>query len=326
VTETTRRLKLRIPSGTSQDSRYNLQRIDDFAGAYSLSDTGDLTIAVRGDLILLPNAASAGGSGNSTPGTLHFGTSESNVNVTFYTSSLNFEKPLSLKDQAENGTKYLNVQYKSDTSGALDTTADRTLSLDLQGSNRSIVLGGDIATAGSLTTSGSYSATFTFTAATSITFPVSGLLLTDDSIATLSNKTISGTSNTLTDISLTSSVTGILPIANGGTAASTSQGARTNLLPSQAGNSGKILQTNGTDVSWASPAAGQVETYQDTWSGSTSKIVTHNIGTEAVNVIVRDENNDIIFVEVSVDSGTQVTLTSSEVPAGTWNILVQGTP
>jgi hypothetical protein len=42
----------------------------------------------------------------------------------------------------------------------------------------------------------------------------------------------------------------ILAITNGGTGASTSQGARTNLLPSQSNNSDKVLKSNGTDVSW----------------------------------------------------------------------------
>lgn len=46
---------------------------------------------------------------------------------------------------------------------------------------------------------------------------------------TLTNKTISGASNTITNVSLTAGVTGVLPIANGGTNASTAAGARANL-------------------------------------------------------------------------------------------------
>lgn len=47
------------------------------------------------------------------------------------------------------------------------------------------------------------------------------------------------------------SISGItdLAIADGGTGASTAQAARNNLLPTQAGNTGKFLTTNGTDVS-----------------------------------------------------------------------------
>lgn len=48
------------------------------------------------------------------------------------------------------------------------------------------------------------------------------------------------------------SISGItdLAIADGGTGSSTAQGARNNLLPSQTGNAGKFLTTNGTDVTW----------------------------------------------------------------------------
>lgn len=42
-----------------------------------------------------------------------------------------------------------------------------------------------------------------------------------DNIATLTNKSMSGLSNTFTNISLTASVTGVLPVANGGTNSST---------------------------------------------------------------------------------------------------------
>lgn len=69
-------------------------------------------------------------------------------------------------------------------------------------------------------------------------------------VQTLTNKTLSGLNNTITNISLTTGVTGILPIANGGTNSSTSAGALTNLLPSQTANTGYFLSTNGTIPSW----------------------------------------------------------------------------
>jgi hypothetical protein len=48
---------------------------------------------------------------------------------------------------------------------------------------------------------------------------------------------------------------GQLPIANGGTNASTAGTAVDNLLPSQGGNSGKALITNATTHSWGYPAS-----------------------------------------------------------------------
>ena len=48
---------------------------------------------------------------------------------------------------------------------------------------------------------------------------------------------------------------GVLNLTNGGTGATDAVGARTNILPGQASNAGKFLQTNGTDVVWAAPSA-----------------------------------------------------------------------
>jgi hypothetical protein len=56
-------------------------------------------------------------------------------------------------------------------------------------------------------------------------------------------------------VGLTTHVSGILPIANGGTNASTADTGLNNLLPSQTGNNGKYLQTNGSSTSWATLTA-----------------------------------------------------------------------
>ncbi len=53
-------------------------------------------------------------------------------------------------------------------------------------------------------------------------------------------------------IDLTSKVTGALPIANGGTGQTSETNAINALLPTQTGNSGKVLSTNGTSTSWIS--------------------------------------------------------------------------
>ena len=52
-------------------------------------------------------------------------------------------------------------------------------------------------------------------------------IATTSGAQTLTNKTISGSSNTITNVSLTTGVTGTLPIANGGTNATTASAART---------------------------------------------------------------------------------------------------
>jgi hypothetical protein len=76
---------------------------------------------------------------------------------------------------------------------------------------------------------------------------ITGDVLTDTSSHVLSNKTISGNNNIISSISLTSSVVGSLPIANGGTAATTAADARNNLgLGSMAvQNSNAVVITGG---------------------------------------------------------------------------------
>jgi hypothetical protein len=61
------------------------------------------------------------------------------------------------------------------------------------------------------------------------------------------------TLNSSGQTSLTSGVTGTLPIANGGTGNVTANAAINALLPSQTGNTNKYLRTDGTDTSWVTP-------------------------------------------------------------------------
>jgi hypothetical protein len=71
-----------------------------------------------------------------------------------------------------------------------------------------------------------------------------------------------GTGSTSTQfVSLTTNVSGVLPITNGGTNAATAPAARANILPAYAGNASKALAVNalGTDVEFvALPGTGTV--------------------------------------------------------------------
>jgi len=59
----------------------------------------------------------------------------------------------------------------------------------------------------------------------------------------------------------------------------------TNLIPSQTGNSGKFLTTNGTSTSWSSVAGGL--SYQGTWNASTNTpTLTSSVGTNGYYYIV----------------------------------------
>lgn len=59
-------------------------------------------------------------------------------------------------------------------------------------------------------------------------------------------------------VSLSADVSGTLPIANGGSGQTTANAALNAFLPSQATHSGKVLQTDGTNTSWAAKATGTV--------------------------------------------------------------------
>lgn len=72
-------------------------------------------------------------------------------------------------------------------------------------------------------------------------------------VGTGASLTVSG-SGTIT----ATAFAGVLPIVNGGTGQSTANGALNALLPSQATNAGKFLQTDGTNTSWATAGTGTV--------------------------------------------------------------------
>jgi len=81
---------------------------------------------------------------------------------------------------------------------------------------------------------------------------VQGLTLSG-TVTSSGNLTLGGS---LSAVNLASQVTDTLPINNGGTGATTSTAAINALLPSQSGNSGRYLTTNGTDTSWATVSGG----------------------------------------------------------------------
>lgn len=71
------------------------------------------------------------------------------------------------------------------------------------------------------------------------------------------------------------SVGGVTPIASGGTGQTTASSAINALLPSQTGNANKVLQTDGTVVSWV-PATASQRFYYDasnTWNKPTTGVV-----------------------------------------------------
>jgi hypothetical protein len=95
------------------------------------------------------------------------------------------------------------------------------------------------------------------TGATTLT----GFLLGSGTSAITASATIPGTAisgNIAGNSANATNVTGTVAVANGGTGATTAAAALTDLLPSQAGNSPKVLTTNGTAASWQPAGSGTV--------------------------------------------------------------------
>lgn len=268
ATTYTRNLKLRINSNLTADAKYNLERIDTIGGSFLVDSTDTLSIRSKTDIVIEPESPDVDGSG--VGGSVFYGNADHHLDlVEFLADEVSLSSALSLLDQATSGNSYLNLEYKSDISGSIDSI-DRTLAIDLNAANRNLVLGGDLSYIGG-------NLTLSLSGNTAVTLPVSGTLATLANSEVLTNKSIDASTNTLTNINNAAISSGaaisysklnlstsilladinpsfLLPISLGGTNAVTAAAALTNLLPSQTGNAGKVMQTDGTVATWQSVA------------------------------------------------------------------------
>lgn len=463
----TRNLKLRIDSNLTANAKYNLEKIDSLGAIFNVDTTEQNLFRSKGNILLEPESADIGGSG--VGGTLSIGTASHILDsLLIYVNSMILSNNLGLADQGAGGNKDLLIRYKSDVTGVTDTTADRTLSIDMEGADRNLVLGGSLSQLGgnlSWTLSGNTSLILpitgtlaslagsevltnkTINAASntivgitnsnissiaaisrakiasdtpntvvvndssgnlsstaslptslggtgnsgSAIYPTSGTVATDSNSLTLTNKSISGSSNSLSnigysslilsgsivdadisssaaitypklslsnsivdaDISSSAAIQGSkispnfgnqlirtqnkLEFLKGGfktTIGPASSGQSSDIeffLPPDLGNVGQVLTTNGSgDLSWTTVSGGgggSVTQATGTWTpgDGTTKTFTHGMGTTNVEVQVIDNTSEIIYVSsIVVTDNNNVTLTSSEAPAGNWKIVVQG--
>lgn len=187
-----RTLKLRLDSNLTANARYNLERIDALGAVYLVDNQEAVNVRSKDAIHIRPNDASIGGTGSG--GTLNISAEGQDLDsVNVYADELTLSGVLQLDDQATSATRALRLKYDSSLNGAVDTAANRTLSVDLEGADRQLILGGNLRTTGGALTA-------TLTADSSVTFPLTGTLATLAGTETLTGKTISASSNTITDI------------------------------------------------------------------------------------------------------------------------------
>ena len=97
------------------------------------------------------------------------------------------------------------------------------------------------------------------------------------------------------DLTKTAAVTGALSVSNGGTGQTTVNNAFNALAPTQSGNSGKFLTSDGSNTSWGTPTAGP--------GGATTQIQFNNAGVMSGNANLAWDNTKKILAVVGPGSG-----------------------
>ena len=191
ITTITRNLKLRISSDLTEDSKFNLNKLDSLGSIYQ-TDTNQLAkVRSQTDILLQTQDPDIGGSGSG--GTINIGSSDQPADtINLNATNINLSTAINFSDQATGGTRSLLLQYKSDLNGATDTAANRSLRFDLEGADRDVILGGNFQIDNNLT--------FTAAGAVSLTLPVSGTVSTITGTETLTNKTIDTATNTISNL------------------------------------------------------------------------------------------------------------------------------
>ena len=298
ATTFTSNLKLRIDSNLTSDSKFNLRRIDDLGSIYQINTNDVAKVRSKTNILIQPQDPDIGGAGSG--GTVSIGTADQPAAaVSIFADAINLGGGLSFADTAAGGTKNLNLAYKSDVSGSVDTAEDRTLEIDVDAADRQLVLGGNLELLNA-------SLTLNLLANTSWTLPVNngtaGQVLTTDGAGVLTWTSAVATSlNNLLDVN------------------------------APAPSDGQVLSYNSGSGFWEASstvtAVGAETAF--TWEpadGSTKTIV-HNLGSQQVLATVIDTTDNYKTVEVpdtTRPDGSTIILNATSAPSGgNWLVLLK---
>lgn len=134
----TRYLKLKVAADLSADAKYNLNRIDSLGFLATVNDDDSLNLVARGDIDIEPRSPDVGGTGIN--GTINLGinrnTASNNIDVVSYARLFLIKAGFKLANQASTSTNSLQLDFNS----AADLATDRTLTVDVDSANRSLVV------------------------------------------------------------------------------------------------------------------------------------------------------------------------------------------